>query len=395
LQLAQRLRILTAQLYQRAVSMAGVEPAGKTLFATQAAIADSLALGDDLRSYLVVIENDQAVGYYPLGLEPLTVGRDPSRSIVLADAQVSRLHLQIFDVGGQMMVEDLGSSNGTYLDGKRLSGPVALGEGKWLQVGSRRLKHERRGRREVERAEELRRDLDKARSYVRSLLPAPITSGPIRTDWLYQPSTQLGGDAFSYDRLDDTHVMVYLIDVSGHGVGAAMHSVAVLNVLRQRALPGADFHDPAQVLDRLNAMFPMEDHDGMYFTIWYGVYSLTERQLAYASAGHHAALLFAPGAARAPLRTVGPMIGALPGYRYVAGTTAVPAEAALYLFSDGVFEITTPEGAQCGLDDFLPLLEGSAAQAAGEAERLYRAVCTRAKPGPLDDDFSLLVVRFH
>ena len=61
----------------------------------------------------------------------------------------------------------------------------------------------------------------------------------------------------------------------------------------------------------------------------------------------------------------------------------------------GVFEITTPEGAQCGLDDFLPLLEGSAAEAAGEAERLYRAVCTRAKPGPLDDDFSLLVVRFH
>ena len=46
-----------------------------------------------------------------------------------------------------------------------------------------------------------------------------------------------------------------------------------MNVLRQRALPNTDFRDPAQVLHRLNAMFQMESHGGMYFSIWYGVSS--------------------------------------------------------------------------------------------------------------------------
>jgi serine phosphatase RsbU (regulator of sigma subunit) len=369
--------------------------AGHTVLATHATIAEAFALKDELRSYLVVLEGEEVVGRYALGPEPITVGRDDTRDVVIPDARVSRLHLQVFLNGSEVIAEDLGSSNGTYLDGKRLSGPVVLNEGRWLQVGSRFLKHERRSRREVERAEELSRDLTKARNYVTSLLPAPIPAGPLRTDWHFEPSTQLGGDAFSYGRLDDEHVLVYLIDVSGHGVGSAMHSVTVLNVMRQRALPNTDFHDPAQVLSALNAMFQMDDHDGMYFTAWYGVYSLTTRTLAYATAGHHAAYLYAPGAPAAALRTKGTMIGAMPTARFVTDRVQVPHGAALYVFSDGVFEVTAPDGRQLGLDEFLPLLAGTEARIPGETDRVYGAVRAMSKPGPLDDDFSLLLIRFE
>ena len=368
--------------------------AGHTVLATHATVTEALARHQEVRSYLAVVENDEVVARHQIGLTPLTVGRDESRDIVLPDAQVSRLHLQVFLANGQVVVEDLGSSNGTLLNGRRLTSPAILPDGEWVQAGSRLLKHERRAPRDVERDVELRRELDKARSYVQSLLPEPITDGPIRTDWLYQPSTQLGGDAFSYGYLDEHHAVAYLVDVSGHGVGAAMHSVTVLNVLRQRALPGTDFRDPAAVLDRLNGMFQMDEHDGMYFTIWYGVYALADRTLRYASAGHHPAFLDAPGAARASLRTRGPMIGAMPGQRFANGTATVPPGAALYLFSDGVFEVTTPDGRQLGLDDFLPLLEGAGGTGRGEAFRLYETVCAHAKAGPLDDDFSLLVMRF-
>jgi len=375
-------------------SGAKTEPAGRTVLATYATITDAVALHEDLKSYLVVIEQGEPVARYSIGLEPLTVGRDAARDIMLADAQVSRLHLQVLLVNGEMVVEDLGSSNGTFFEGRRLTAPAILPPGSWVQVGARVLKHERRSEQEIEREEELRRDLEKARSYVLSLLPAPIASGPIRTDWCFYPSTQLGGDAFSYGALDDEHFAAYLVDVSGHGVGAAMHSVTVMNVLRQHALPDTDFRDPAQVLSGLNTMFPMESHDELYFTIWYGVYSRSDRRLSFAAAGHHPGFLFAHGAEPLPLCTQRPMIGAIAQPRYISADTQVPPGAVLYLFSDGAFEITTPDNRTCGLDEFLPFLGIGDHDATGEAERIYQAVRRRAKPGHLDDDCSVLILRF-
>lgn len=376
--------------------MSGGDHAAHTVLATHATVADALARQDEVRSYLAVVEDDTTIARHLLGPDPLTVGRDSARDVVLADARVSRLHLQVYVVDGRLIAEDLGSSNGTFLDGQRLSGPTIVPEGRALQVGSRLLKHERRSAREVEREHELLRDLDKARSYVQSLLPAPIGSGPVLTDWYYQPSTQLGGDAFCYGPLDADRVFACLVDVSGHGVGAAMHSVSLLNVLRQRALPAVDFGAPAQVLRALNAAFQMDEHDGMFFTAWYGVYDVPTRRLAYACAGHHPGWLYAPGTPRTPLRTPGPMIGALPEAAYASAQLVLPPRSRLYLFSDGAFETTTPDGRDHGLDDFLPLLDAGAAQSRaqlrGEAERVYREVRARSRPGPLADDFSLLVV---
>jgi serine phosphatase RsbU (regulator of sigma subunit) len=206
---------------------------------------------------------------------------------------------------------------------------------------------------------------------------------------------QLGGDVFSYEVLDDGHIAAFLIDVSGHGVAAAMHSVSVLNVLRQRAIPDTDLRDPAQVLANLNAMFSMDAYDGMYFTIWYGVYSVAQRVLTFASGGHHPAYLHAAGQPLAALRTGGPIIGAMPNPRYATSQVPVPGGAVLYLFSDGAFETTDAAGKHFGLADFLPLLGGESAGSQGEAEQVYRAVRARARPGPLDDDFSLLAIGFE
>jgi serine phosphatase RsbU (regulator of sigma subunit) len=367
---------------------------GRTVYATHATVAEAMALHDELRSYLVVIAQGQAGARYEVGLDPLTVGRDETRHIVIGDAQVSRLHLQVTLVGGEVVVEDLGSSNGTFLDGQRIQGPTVLPAEASVRVGSHLLRHERRSRREVEQEAELQRELERARSYVQSLLPAPWKDGAMRVDWHYCPSTQLGGDIFSYADVDAEHKGVCLIDVAGHGVGPAMYSVSVLNVLRQRALPGVDFTDPAQILQGLNTMFPMEDHDGLFFTTWVGIYSPRTRRLRFASAGHHPAWLFAPGAAPQPLRTHGPIIGAMPNSDYAVHEVPVAPGSVLYLFSDGAFEVTAPDGHQCGIDELLPLLGAAESGTSGEAERIFHAVKQRSRPGPLDDDFSLLVMGF-
>jgi serine phosphatase RsbU (regulator of sigma subunit) len=66
------------------------------------------------------------------------------------------------------------------------------------------------------------------------------------------------------------------------------------------------------------------------------------------------------------------------------------------LFSDGVFEIVTREQRQWRLEDFVPLIRATPGEGESmlESQRLFRAVKAAARPGPLDDDFSLLVVTF-
>ncbi|MBT8333422.1 MAG: PAS-domain containing protein, partial [Deltaproteobacteria bacterium] len=136
----------------------------------------------------------------------------------------------------------------------------------------------------------LDQELSEAAEYVKNILPHPLQKGKINIDWKFVPSTSLGGDAFGYYWLDENHFVIYLIDVSGHGVGAALLSVSVINALRSQSLTGTDFKDPAQVLASLNKAFPCEENNYMFFTIWYGVYNKSTRELIYASGGHPPAL---------------------------------------------------------------------------------------------------------
>jgi predicted component of type VI protein secretion system len=77
-----------------------------------------------------------------LGIEPLVIGRAPSSGLMLAAHEVSRAHCRIAAVGEAVSIADLESTNGTYVDGKRISGTVALLQGVVAQVGPFRLRWE-------------------------------------------------------------------------------------------------------------------------------------------------------------------------------------------------------------------------------------------------------------
>jgi serine phosphatase RsbU (regulator of sigma subunit) len=350
---------------------------------------------DDRVHCLEMIEGLEVGRRHLIGPLGATIGRTAPSDIVLADSEVSRAHCRLTLSGESLFVTDLNSTNGAFVDGVRVLESTPLPVGAILQVGRQVLKHEWRTRRDLLQSEQLDRDLEKASSYVAALLPPPVGEGPIRADWAYYPSAKLGGDAFGYGALSQTQFVGYLVDVSGHGAGAAMHSVAIMNLLRQRALPNTDMARPEQVLATLNDMFQMESHAGMYFTIWYGVYDTVTRRLDYASAGHHPGYLApARGGELIPMRTKNGLIGAMPGKTYKADAIVVPPGASIYLFSDGVFEIVTIDGVQWGLQDFLPLLQKPPIEGLTECQRLYREVAGVARPGGLDDDFSLLVMTF-
>jgi serine phosphatase RsbU (regulator of sigma subunit) len=367
----------------------------RTIFISRRPAAEVAPASDTLGHYLVVLEGSVPGRRLEIGSEVLTIGRGVKQTLVVDDPDVSRLHLRVSLVAGDVVAEDMDSTNGTFVDGKPIKGAVKLTDGSVLRMGGQVIKYERRSRQDVKRTEELNRDIQKATDYVWSLLPAPIRNGQVLAEWRFVPSTQLGGDAFGYYWLDASTFVFYLVDVSGHGVGAAMHSVTVLNVLRQRALPQVDFKNPAEVLSSLNARFPMDSHNGLYFTMWYGVYNASTRTLAYGSAGHHPAFLVPIDRHEAqPLGMPALMIGILPDQDYEVQETAVPPGSRLFLFSDGAYEIVTKDQQRWGLSEFLPLLLDPVVPGQPETERVYRRVREAAASGPLEDDFSLIAVTF-
>lgn len=240
----------------------------------------------------------------------------------------------------------------------------------------------------------LDRELAQAARYVHSLLPEPLT-GPIRSQWQFVPSAQLGGDSFGYHWLDDDHLAIYLLDVCGHGLGAALMSISALNTLRLQTLGDTDFRDPAAVLTALNDAFRMERHADRYFTIWYGVYQPTSRVLRWAGAGHPAPLLRHRDVHQFTLlHAQGPPVGTLPDATFVASETNIAAPARLLIFSDGAFEVMLGDGRVWKYDDFVELLAGMASDCDDVIDRVLRHVKTLRGTRTLDDDFSMLQIDF-
>ncbi len=243
----------------------------------------------------------------------------------------------------------------------------------------------------------LANDLATAAQYVRSLLPPPQRIGPIDADWRFIPSAELGGDAFGYHGLDDDHIAVYLLDVCGHGVGAALLSVSALNAIRSEALPQTDFHDPGTVLAALNKAFPMERQNDMFFTIWYAVYQVSSRTLRWAGGGHPAALLLAPGGDGKPaaLESEGPLIGAVEGLQFDSGAVDVPAGSRLYVYSDGAFEVSRPDGSMWAFDDFVSTLTTTPPQGPeGRLDALLARIRAISERDEFTDDFSMVELAF-
>ena len=203
----------------------------------------------------------------------------------------------------------------------------------------------------------LAKDVSQAAKYVYSLLPEKLKTGPIRTDWRFIPSAHLGGDSFGYDWIDEDHFAFYLLDVSGHGVGAALLSVSALNALRSQSLPQTDFRQPGQVITALNKAFPMEQQNGLFFTIWYGIWHRGTRQLSYAGGGHPPALLLTgpdrAGAKVLQLESQGPMVGAVDDIDWETSTCQVETYGVLSLYSDGAFEIERSDGSTWPFGDFV------------------------------------------
>ena len=206
----------------------------------------------------------------------------------------------------------------------------------------------------------LEAELNEAAEYVSSLLPEPLNENKLQIDFRFIPSRQLGGDIFDYFFLDNDHLVFYLLDVSGHGLKAALPSISIVNLLRTRSLGGVNYSQPSDVLSHLNNHFQMTIKNEQYFTIWYGVYNSKTNNLIFSSAGHPPCILISSNSddklTYQSLKTNGIPIGMFSNTSYEESNIVISKPAVLFLFSDGIYEINNQQNIMLGIDNFIEII---------------------------------------
>ncbi len=214
----------------------------------------------------------------------------------------------------------------------------------------------------------LKADLKAAARVQETLLPraAPRAPGTLCA-WAFEPCEELAGDTLNVFMLDADHLAVYLLDVSGHGVAAALLAVQLSRVLspardaasllleRREGRPGHRVVPPAEVAGSLDRRFPFDAAD-QFFTLVYGVLNCRSGEFRYVCAGQ-------PGPAHVPrvgsardLTAPGLPIG-MGKERYDERFLQLNPGDRLYLYSDGLTEAMDATRQLFGQEQLIAALE--------------------------------------
>lgn len=195
-------------------------------------------------------------------------------------------------------------------------------------------------------------DLKAAAQLQLSLLPVDkVAIEGWSYDWLFQPSTYVSGDMLSLFSLDDEHIAFYSIDVAGHGIGAAMLSVALARMLSQ----GRNNHHllkyptdkesistpylPADVISELNRQFQISTTVFTnYFTIVYGYINKKTGDGVLTQAGHPNPILIQKEGTASIVGNGGFPVGLIESSLYENVYFHMEPGSRLYLYTDGIIE---------------------------------------------------------
>lgn len=249
--------------------------------------------------------------------------------------------------------------------------------------------------------EALEHDLRLAARIQDALLPpAELKVGGLRIARAFHPCTSLAGDAAGVVAFAHGPVGLYLLDVSGHGVGAALLSFTLTHLLSpgvegslllEHTGEGPGVVPPSRVAERLNRQFPM-DRTRQYFTCVYGVFDRTEGRFQYVMAGHPAPIVLPRTGPPAPLDGGGLPIGMIEHATYDDKSVMLSPGDRLYFYTDGAIEALDADEQEFGsrrLIEAIDRVRGLPLRAG--LDLVARAVLDWSG-GRLRDDVSLLAI---
>lgn len=239
-------------------------------------------------------------------------------------------------------------------------------------------------------------DLKAAAGIQRSLLPEHGSdANDVAIAWHFEPSRQVGGDIFNIQYTQKDAITLYMLDVCGHGVAAALIAVSVSQFLQSgRGLRDAGQHpcSPKAVLDRLEKDFPFERFD-TYFTLTYMTIDIVRGTLQYSSAGHPPPLLLRAGGDMEILNLHGPAIGLGGNTPFTEEEQKLDPGDMVVLYTDGILDAENGKGEFYGKQRFYEALSRSRGKSVHQVvEEIYRDVRSFSNNKEFDDDLSLLVL---
>lgn len=275
------------------------------------------------------------------------------------------------------------------------------------QLKMYRLNQELKGANAIlkEKQDRLDEDLQAAAVIQKSLLPAQhpeILFGSLA--WSFIPCEKVGGDIFNFFQLDAEHWVLYMLDVSGHGVPSAMISVSVSQLLNpqtglliRKSPPGPcpELVSPSEVLRELDRLYPFERFQ-KYFTMNYVLCNCHTGELRYSSAGHPPPVILRKSGEIELLEKGGPIIGLGGVLPFEEGRAVLGYSDRLFLYTDGVFENRGLSDTFLGREGLYALMAQQQGFPLAEAlDEIFKAALNCGDSRKPDDDVSILGFELH
>lgn len=218
--------------------------------------------------------------------------------------------------------------------------------------------------------QEMKKALRSAAGIQKAMLPAkPICTSGIHLEGRMIACEELTGDSFNYFWLDTTHLAFYVLDVVGHGVSAALLSVAASHFLSPASSKSCVFSSiagepdrpvplpPSGVAEELNKLFRVNEKTVQFLTILYGILDTGKNTFRFVSAGHPGAIRqSADGTAQVQYAT-GLPIGLSEKPEYTDTIIDLQPGDRLFLYSDGLTEVHNPQEQILGEDGLAAILQ--------------------------------------
>ena len=245
--------------------------------------------------------------------------------------------------------------------------------------------------------------LEAAAAFQRSLMqeqPPEIAGSEI--SWLYEPCDELAGDAFGAYKLNGQQVIVYQLDVTGHGVKAALLAVNLLRLLNpnnpdnivldsKTKLP----NPPAKVVGELNRRFQITPESNQFFTMIYGLFNPQSRSLVYVNAAHSSPVILSSNTRMLNGDSDLP-VGVVDQTDFTEREIILDEKQSLVIYSDGITEAMREiDGELYGEDLFVTFL--NKLESDSSAKRIMRELRTEIRrwcgKAGFNDDLSALILK--
>ena len=234
-------------------------------------------------------------------------------------------------------------------------------------------------------------ELEEARAIQGVMLPSEaLRAGSVTLSHEFQPMTAVGGDFLDYFQLPDGIVGLYLGDVSGKGLPAALYAALAVGTLRGVHKTGTS---PSEVLAMLNRRVLLRGIPRRHVTVQYAVFDEKTREMRIASAGMAGPVHISAGGCRA-LELSGIPPGLFAFAEYSSVTIPLEAGDSVLFFTDGITDAFDGRGEQFGMERLRRVCSDNRSAPPGELlKKVFAAVDKFSSGREPEDDRAATV--FH